>query len=33
MNSWIFPVVYTDAKSGVASLDPEKRGTDLKALV
>lgn len=27
-----FPVVYTDAKTGVASLDPEKRGTDLRPL-
>ena len=27
-----FPVVYTDAKTGVASLDPDKRGTDLRPL-
>jgi len=27
-----FPVVYKDAKTWVASLDPEKRGTDLRPL-
>ncbi len=27
-----FPIIYTDAREGLASLDPERRGTDLKPL-
>ena len=27
-----FPVVYTSAKAGVASLDPDKEGKDISAL-